>query len=83
MMPSWSDRAAVFDGAEAQHDCVERQRHINATHRDWREDEDFKEPLYGPSVLYIERVAGRWWAHNREYSTEVSYCPWCGIRLTT
>lgn len=36
---------------------------------------------YGAAVEHIDRWGGRWWAHNREYATEVSFCPWCGREL--
>ena len=39
------------------------------------------EALWGHAVTRIERVGGRWWAHNEEYSTRVEFCPWCGKEL--
>lgn len=75
------DRSRIFDHPEARHDCPERLRHVNAVPTDWLADEEVLETIYGPAFLHVERVRGRWWAHNREYSTQISFCPWCGQQL--
>lgn len=42
---------------------------------------DVKQALWGHAVTRIEFAAGRWWAHNEEYSSVIGFCPWCGEEL--
>jgi hypothetical protein len=72
----------AFEPPEARHFCVQRQRHRGAGHGSVEvKGEPEPERLWGSAVTRIEMARGRWWAHNEEYSTEISICPWCGIDL--
>lgn len=59
------------------HECPERTNHLGVT----RQERPPEELLYGPAINQIVRSGEKWWAHNGEYSTEVSFCPWCGADL--
>jgi hypothetical protein len=73
------DAGSIFDVPDEQHECAARSHHGGL---DARSDSDAPaEHLYGAAITRVERIGGRWWAHNEEYSTEVSYCPWCGAQL--
>jgi len=74
------DLTEIFAAPEASHACAERDRHSGAAHR--THEGRPPEELYGATITRIDRRAGRWWAHNDEYSTEVTFCPWCGTRLS-
>jgi hypothetical protein len=77
-----SPRTRAFEEPEDRHDCPKRKEHLGAGHGPGWDDEGApSERLWGDAVVRIERVGGRWWAHNGEYATEVSFCPWCGVRL--
>jgi uncharacterized protein (DUF433 family) len=77
-----SPRTRAFEEPEDRHDCPNRKEHLGAGHGPgWDDDAAPPERLWGDAVTRIERVGGRWWAHDNEYATEVSFCPWCGVRL--
>lgn len=71
-----NSRTKVFVDA-LEHQCPERERHrgIDA------HDDQSPEHLWGPAIQRIAYVEGTWWAHNSEYATQVSFCPWCGREL--
>ena len=66
-------------GSRVFHECPIRSEHRNSVHGP--PEEELPAALYGPAITTIERRDGAWWAHNEEYSTEISFCPWCGSRL--
>lgn len=68
----------AFEAPEARHECSARAEHEGTV---GHLDSDDPPRLFGAAITWVERVDRRWWAHNEEYSTEVSYCPWCGTRL--
>lgn len=59
---------------EARHDHV---RHIC----DARPEPRSCAALDGEAVTLIAHEAGRWWAQNSEYRTEIRHCPFCGWEL--
>lgn len=61
------------------HECPEKERHWGISRQS--PGTDSPEARYGPAFEKIGCFNGRWWAHNDEYATEVSFCPWCGRRL--
>ena len=63
----------------ASHDCSEKEGHRGITRQS--PGADSPEACYGPAFETIECFNGTWWAHNDEYATEVTFCPWCGDRL--
>jgi hypothetical protein len=65
--------------ASAVHDCPVKTRHLGISRLG--PGADLPEARYGPAFEQIEYFDGRWWAHNDEYATEVTFCPWCGSRL--
>ena len=48
-------------------------------------DEDMEDEIgvfgVGPAIFSIDRTEGGWVAHNGEYSSVISFCPFCGKRL--
>lgn len=58
-----------WDSPERTHECPAKARHREVDM--WREDSDG----YGAAVEYVQFWAGHWWAHNKEYATEVSTAP--------
>jgi hypothetical protein len=74
------DLTRVFESVDQSHDCEERNRH-RGQERSTNES-SAPEELYGAAITKIDQRDGQWWAHNGEYSTEISFCPWCGIRLS-
>lgn len=62
-----------------RHECPEMLDHFGS--RSGPVDEKIPGALWGPAITNIEMINGKWWAHNEEYSTEISFCPWCGTRL--
>ncbi len=64
---------------EERHECPARDAHRSAEHGP--SDRRIPAARYGPALTRIERSDGRWWAHNDEYATEISFCPWCGEEL--
>jgi uncharacterized protein (DUF433 family) len=80
----WDDssRTRAFQNPEDRHQCPARTDHLGAGHGPgWDDDDSTPDRLWGDAIRRIERVGGRWWAHNEEYATEVSFCPWCGVEL--
>ena len=69
-----SERAATPD---ARHHCTRQADHLGTS----AGQSEVPGALYGSAVCMIERIGNRWWAHNEEYATEVSFCPWCGQHL--
>jgi hypothetical protein len=67
--------------ASATHACPERSGHFGITQQG--PGVDLPEARYGPAFEKIECFDGKWWAHNEEYATEVTFCPWCGVRLNS
>jgi hypothetical protein len=65
--------------ASATHDCPAKNGHLGIDRQS--PNADLPEALYGPAFEKIEQFDGRWWAHNDEYATEVTFCPWCAARL--
>jgi uncharacterized protein (DUF433 family) len=75
-------RTRAFEEPEDRHECPAKQAHRGTGHGPgWDEDDAPPERLWGEAVTRIEQKGGRWWLHNFEYSSEASYCPWCGLRL--
>ncbi len=74
---AWGLDRLPYENPQATHDCPKRGRHLQTIRWDLEEDED-RTGLWGPAVTRIEQWSGRWWAHNEEYATEVTHCPWCG-----
>jgi hypothetical protein len=74
---AWGVDKLPYRNAQATHECPERARHLQTI----RWDLEGYEGLFGPAVTRVQRWAGRWWAHNEEYATEISHCPWCGELL--
>ena len=37
---------------------------------------------YGPIIYKIVKTADGWLAHNEEYGSVISFCPFCGERLS-
>lgn len=36
---------------------------------------------YGPAITEIlESEDGEFWATNGEYTSQINYCPWCGLK---
>jgi hypothetical protein len=64
---------------EEQHECPEQVGHRGA--RPGPADEQVPATRYGPAITRVEKSGGRWWGHNDEYATEISFCPWCGREL--
>lgn len=65
------------------HRCAEMDELI-AIENKYREEHDvfsMVELLHGRAIGYIEKSAGRWWAHNEEYSVLIGHCPFCGRKL--
>lgn len=77
--PTLSERLPKLSSEhpEAVHDCPQRRSHRSTVA--WEEKDH---ELYGPAITEVTRWSGRWWAHNEEYATEVSHCPWCGEELS-
>lgn len=63
----------------ATHTCSGRKEHSGVSRRG--PGADLPEARYGPAFEEIECFDGKWWAHNEEYAMEVTFCPWCGVRL--
>ena len=45
-----------------------------------------EDAIYGQAITKIEKWAyeahpPQWWAHNGEYGTAITYCPFCGLKL--
>jgi hypothetical protein len=74
-----SPKTTAFRAPSERHECDARRVHEGTV---GPADSDDPPRLYGAAITRIELVAGRWWAHNEEYSTQVSFCPWCGERLS-
>jgi hypothetical protein len=72
-------RTDAFQQPGSRHQCLERGRHAGLAER--AAEDTPTEHLYGAAIVRVEHAAGKWWAHNGEYATEVSFCPWCGLRL--
>jgi hypothetical protein len=62
------------------HPCPEQVRHLGA--RPGPADDRIPATRYEPAITKSEKANGRWWGHNDEYATEISFCPWCGTELT-
>ncbi len=63
----------------AIHECPAKDGHLGITRQG--PGADLPEARYGPAFEKIECFDRRWWAHNDEYATQVTFCPWCGVRL--
>jgi len=37
--------------------------------------------FFGSAIYAIEKRNGKWIAHNDEYASYISYCPFCGKKL--
>ena len=75
----FSKAAGERPTASASHDCLGKKEHLGISRQS--PGADLPEARYGPAFETIECFDGRWWAHNDEYATEVTFCPWCGVRL--
>jgi len=64
---------------EERHECSEQVVHRGA--KSGPADEGIPATRYGPAITNIEKSDGLWWAHNDEYASEISFCPWCGQEL--
>jgi hypothetical protein len=73
------DLQKALEAPEEAHVCEERDRHRGLAVR--ISDTDPPEELYGAAITRIEQLRGRWWAHNGEYATEITFCPFCGAQL--
>ena len=60
------------------HNCPRKSGHEGT---EPRTDAKSQQLLYGAAILSIEQIDGRWFAHNEEYATEVSFCPWGAVDL--
>jgi hypothetical protein len=65
--------------AEAVHHCEAGERLREETRE--TQDAEAREALWGHALVHVEYAAGRWWAHNEEYSSIIRFCPWCGVDL--
>ena len=36
---------------------------------------------YGPAIRKVVKVNDKWYAYNHEYTTEIRFCPFCGLDL--
>ena len=44
----------------------------------------FPQEMHGAAITdCVEDTAGRFWATNREYATQINFCPFCGQLATT
>lgn len=77
--PTLSELVGERPTPSATHECPEKERHLGISRQG--PGADSPEARYGPALEGIARFNGRWWAHNDEYATEVSFCPWCGRGL--
>jgi len=46
-----------------------------------RMEEEAQIQCYGPVIYNIVKTSGGWLAHNGEYASVISFCPFCGQRL--
>lgn len=37
--------------------------------------------FFGSAIFRIEKIDGRWVAHNDEYASYINFCPFCGEKL--
>ena len=83
-MPAWGPIGPRIV-PEATHRCAEMDeaKRIRSALEAVAVDrsERIEELLYGCAFSRIDCAAGRWWAHNDEYSTPIRYCPHCGTLL--
>lgn len=82
---SWKDMAGRQIIAEETHRCdefVAADQLLSQIQADAAAEDDVPDQLlYGPAIRQIDRCAGKWYAHNNEYSSMITHCPFCGLRL--
>ncbi|CAN5745865.1 hypothetical protein BH23GEM6_BH23GEM6_12420 [soil metagenome] len=72
---TWNEDLPRID-SERIHSCDSGERLRAETAA--AQSAEAKEALWGHVITRIERVDGRWWAHNEENSARVEFCPWRG-----